>query len=124
MKNSKKILLVDDEQDMIYAVRMRLEAEGYEVSVGTNGQEALNKIRIEKPDLIILDLMLPKIDGYKVCRMIKFDKKFAKIPIIICTARIQNEDIKLGFEVGADAYMTKPFDTAVLLNKIKELLNQ
>jgi len=124
MNNEKKILLVDDEQDMVYAVKMQLEAEGFSVLTAKDGQEGLDKARKENPDLVILDLMLPKIDGYKVCRMLKFDEKYKKIPIIIYTARAQAVDEKLGYEVGADAYMTKPFDPKKLLAKINELLNR
>ena len=123
MSNKKKILLVDDEQDMVYAVKMQLEADGFQVLTAKDGQEGLDKARKENPGLIILDLMLPKIDGYKVCRMLKFDEKYKKIPIIIYTARAQAVDEKLGYEVGADAYMTKPFDPKKLLAKINELLN-
>ena len=120
--SKKKILLVDDEKDMVYAVKLQLEAHRFEVLTAHDGQEGLDKARREKPDLIILDLMLPKIDGYKVCRMLKFDEKYRKIPIIIFTARIQKSDEKLGFEVGADAYLTKPFEPKMLLDKIKQLL--
>lgn len=123
MNNKKKILLVDDEQDMVYAVKMQLEASGFKVLTAQDGQEGLDKARKENPDLIILDLMLPRIDGYKVCRMLKFDEKYKNIPVIIYTARAQEADEKLGYEVGANAYMTKPFDPRKLLAKINELLN-
>ncbi|MFA6358234.1 MAG: response regulator [Candidatus Omnitrophota bacterium] len=118
----KKILVVDDELDLVVMLSMRLEANEYQVSTAFDGQDALDKARTEKPDLIILDLMLPKIDGYKVCRMLKFDEKYKYIPIILFTARTQESDIKLGQEVGADAYLTKPFEPQVLLEKIKELI--
>ncbi|MDD5355218.1 MAG: response regulator [Candidatus Omnitrophica bacterium] len=118
---NKKILVVDDETQLVEMVKMRLEANGYDVIVAYDGQDGLDKARQEKPDLIILDLMLPKIDGYKVCRMLKFDEKYKNIPIIMFTARAQAEDEKLGKEVGADAYVTKPFEPQVLLGKIKSL---
>ncbi len=118
----KKILLVDDEPQIVEMAKMRLEAGGYGVITAYDGKEGLEKARKEKPDLIILDLMLPKIDGYKICRMLKFDAEYGKIPIILFTARVQAEDRKLGEEVGADAYITKPFDGQVLLAKIEELL--
>ena len=118
----KKILIVDDEPELVEMVKIRLESYKYEVIVAYDGQEALKKARQEKPDLIILDLMLPKIDGYKVCRMLKFDEEYKKIPIIMFTARSQESDEKLGYECGADAYITKPFEPAVLLAKIKELV--
>ncbi len=120
--DKKRLLLVDDEKDMSYAVTLQLEANNYEVLTAYDGREALEKARKEKPDLIILDLMLPKLDGYKVCRMLKFDEKYKKIPIILFSARTQEEDIKLGGEVGGDAYIAKPFEAGVLLSKIKELL--
>jgi len=117
-----RILIVDDEEQLVEMVKLRLEANGYEVIAAYDGQEALDKARNERPDLIILDLMLPKIDGYKVCRMLKFDEKYKSIPIILFTARAQESDEKMGFEVGADAYITKPFEPQVLLAKIKELI--
>jgi len=121
---AKRILLVDDERDLVDMVKMRLEAGGFEVSTAFDGQEALDKARKEKPDLIILDLMLPKMDGYKVCRMLKFDEKYKKIPIILFTARAQDNDKQLGTEVGADGYITKPFEPQVLLSKINELIGK
>jgi len=120
--DKKKILLVEDEKDMAYAVSLQLEAKGYEIIIACDGQEGLNKARAENPDLVILDLMLPKIDGYKVCRMLKFDNKYKDIPVILFTARAQDSDRKTGREVGADAYITKPFEPKELLDKIRELL--
>ena len=124
MASKKRILLVDDEKQLVEMMQMRLEAGGYAVLSAYDGQEALDKARTEKPDLIILDLMLPKVDGYKVCRMLKFDEKYKNIPVILFSARAQEEDIKLGKEVGAEAYITKQFDPAILLAKIKELLKE
>lgn len=121
--DKKRILLVDDEKDLAYAVGLQLEANNFEVLLASDGQEALDIARRKKPDLIILDLMLPKIDGFKVCRMLKFDEKYKNIPIILFTARAQEADKKLGKEVGADSYITKPFDSKELLDKIKEFIN-
>jgi len=120
----KKILVVDDEIQLVEMVKSRLQANGYIVLTAGDGQEALEKARKEKPDLIILDLMLPKIDGYKVCRMLKFDEKYKKIPILMFTARAQESDKKLGEEVGADGYITKPFEPSVLISKIHELIGK
>src|SRR3989338_4794951 len=122
--DKKIILLVDDEVQLVEVVKMRLEANNYEVILAYDGQEALDKARKAKPDLIILDLMLPKMDGYKVCRMLKFDEKYKNIPIIMFTARAQDSDEKLGYEVGADAYIVKPFEPEMLLDKIAELLSK
>ena len=118
----KRVLIVDDEQDMVFGLQMMLEAGGFEVISAFDGQEALLKAREKNPDLIVLDLMLPKLDGYKVCRMLKFDEKYRKIPIIMLTARTSEDEEKMGFEVGANAYLTKPFEQDALLAKIKELL--
>lgn len=120
----KKILLVDDEPQLVEMVKMRLEANNYEVILARDGEQALEKARGEKPDLIILDIMLPKLDGYKVCRMLKFDDKYSSIPVIMFTARSQESEKSMGEEVGADAYIIKPFEPQMLLSKIKELLKE
>jgi two-component system, OmpR family, alkaline phosphatase synthesis response regulator PhoP len=122
--SKKRILIVDDEKDLVYGVSLQLETSGFEVLVAYDGQEGLDKARKEKPDLIILDLMLPKIDGFKVCRMLKFDEKYKKIPIILFTVRAQESDKQTAAEVCADAYITKPFEPQVLLDKIEELLRR
>lgn len=120
----KKILLVDDEDNIVTILEARLMANGYDVVTASDGQEGLAKARSEKPDLIILDIMLPKLDGYKVCRMLKFDDQYKHIPIILFSARTQDSDMETGKQQGADAYITKPFQPAALLNKIKELMPQ
>lgn len=122
--SGKRILLVDDEAQLVEMVVMRLEASGYEIITAVDGQEGLDKARQVNPDLIILDLMLPKIDGYKVCRMLKFDEKYKNIPILMFSARAQEQDRQMGLHVGADAYITKPFDPKSLLEKIEELLSK
>ncbi|MFC1666480.1 response regulator transcription factor [Candidatus Omnitrophota bacterium] len=120
----KKILVVDDEPQLVEMLKMRLDAANYDVIVAHDGFEALDKARKEKPDLILLDIMLPKMDGYRVCRTLKFDERYKDIYIIIFTARVQEKDRKTGEEVGADAYIVKPFESHVLLGKIKELLKE
>lgn len=120
--DKKRILVVDDEKDLVETVTLRLNSVGYEVISAYDGPQALQKARKEKPDLIILDLMLPRMDGYKVCGLLKADKRYNKIPIIMFTARAQEEYKKLGEEAGADAYITKPFEPQALLGKIQELL--
>ncbi len=121
-KDTKRILVVDDEEDIVKLVKMYLEHHRYEIITANDGQEGLRKAKAEKPDLIVLDLMLPRMDGYKVCGLLKKDTRYAKTPIILFTAKAQEKDIKLGQEVGADAYITKPFEPEILLAKIKELL--
>jgi DNA-binding response OmpR family regulator len=120
----KKILVVDDEADLVETIRFPLEMEGFNVLVSYNGEDALNQARKEKPDLILLDLMLPKLDGYKVCRLLKFDERYKHIPILMLTAKTQEKDKLLGKETGADEYITKPFDIDELIKKVKGYLNQ
>jgi DNA-binding response OmpR family regulator len=122
--NKKKILLVEDEKVLIETVTLRLETNGYEVISAYDGFEGLEKAKKEKPDLIILDLMLPKMDGYKVCGLLKADTRYNKIPIIMFTARAQESDKKMGQDMGADAYITKPFEPQLLLEKIRQLLKE
>jgi len=117
-----KILLVDDEESIVEMVRKRLEASGYDVVVAMDGQEALDKARKENPDLIILDLMLPKMNGYEVCTMLKQDEQYKKIPILLFTARAQQKDEELGYECGADGFIRKPFEAQELLKQIRSLL--
>ena len=117
----KKILVVDDEVDLVETVRFPLEMEGFDVLVSYNGEDALNQARKEKPDLIILDLMLPKLDGYKVCRLLKFDERYKHIPILMLTAKTQEKDKILGKETGADEYITKPFEMDYLMEKVKSV---
>src|SRR4030066_1931740 len=104
----KKILIVDDEVDLVETVRFPLEIEGFDTLVSYNGEDGLNRERKEKRDLIILDLMLPKLDGYKVCRLLKFDERYKHIPILMLTAKTQEKDKILGKETGADENITKP----------------
>jgi DNA-binding response OmpR family regulator len=120
----KKILVVDDEVDLVETVRFPLEMEGYHVLVSYNGEDALNQARKENPDLILLDLMLPKLDGYKVCRLLKFDERYKHIPILMLTAKTQEKDKALGLETGADEYITKPFEMDYLMEKVKAYLSK
>ncbi len=122
--NSKKVLIVDDEVDLVETVRFPLEMAGYHVLVSYNGEDALNQARKEKPDLILLDLMLPKLDGYKVCRLLKFDDRYKHIPILMLTAKTQEKDKTLGMETGANEYITKPFEMDDLLRKVKAYLSK
>jgi DNA-binding response OmpR family regulator len=120
----KKILVVDDEVDLVETVRFPLEMEGFDVLVSYNGEDALDQARKESPDLIILDLMLPKLDGYKVCRLLKFDERYKHIPILMLTAKTQEKDKTLGMETGANEYITKPFEMDYLMEKVKAYLNK
>lgn len=122
--NTKRILVVDDESDLVVMISTALKHKGYEVITASDGQEGLDKAKTEKPDLIVLDLMLPRINGYKVCGLLKKDTRYAKIPIILLTAKANAEDIELGKKVGADAYVTKPYERETLLSKIEELIKE
>ncbi|MFA5144307.1 MAG: response regulator [Candidatus Omnitrophota bacterium] len=121
--DKKKILLVDDEKDLVSTMVYQLQAAGYDVITAYDGLDGLEKGKKEKVDLIILDLMLPKMDGYKVCALLKKDSRYSRIPIILFTARAQDSDIRMGEEAGANAYVVKPFDSKMLLKKIEELIN-
>jgi DNA-binding response OmpR family regulator len=118
----KKILLIEDDADILKTTTVFLKREGFEIITSVDGLDGLHKARTEKPDLIILDIMLPGLDGYKICRMLKFDANYKHIPIVVFTARAQKSDESLGKEVGADVYITKPFEPQVLIEKIKGLL--
>jgi DNA-binding response OmpR family regulator len=120
----KKILVVDDQVDLVKTIQFSLELEGYQVLVSYNGEDALNQARKENPNLILLDIMLPKLDGYKVCRLLKFDEKYKHIPILMLTAKAQEKDKVLGTETGADEYITKPFDIDELMGKVKTYLSK
>ena len=117
-----KILLVDDEPDILQVVALRLRTAGYEVITGRDGQEAIALVRQHQPDLVILDVMMPKLNGFQVARMIKLDKKLKDIPVFLLTARTQPSDKTTGTHVGADEYITKPFDMKVLVERINTWL--
>lgn len=122
MTQKKRILVIDDEEDLVNLLTVRLEADGYEVLIALDGQAGLDKAHEERPDLILLDVMMPIMDGYQVCRFLKFDDELKNIPVIMLTARIQEKDKKIGQNVGADAYLTKPFDLNELSRKIRAYL--
>ena len=117
-----RVLVVDDEADLVRILQLGLQAIGYHVETASDGQEALKKARETKPDIILLDLMLPKLDGYKVCRLLKFDERYKNIPIIILSARTQEGDQLLAMEMGANRFITKPYDFAEVLSHIETLL--
>ena len=120
----KRILIIEDQPPIINMLKMRLEAHHYEVITATDGQAGLERAQKENPSLIILDVMLPKMSGYKVCQVLKADPKYNSIPIIISSGRTPQEIKKVSQEVGADAYVSKPFEAEVLLAKMKELLEK
>jgi DNA-binding response OmpR family regulator len=117
-----RVLVVDDEPDLIHILEFGLKAAGYQVDVAADGQEGLKKARELRPDIILLDLMLPKLDGYKVCRLLKFDERYRQIPIIILSARTQEGDQALAKEMGANLFVTKPYEFAEILGHVEALL--
>jgi len=118
----KKILIADDHAEVVELVRVTLEGEDYEIVDASNGKEALKKVRLEKPDLVLLDVVMPKMDGFEVCRKLKKDPQTKEIPIIMLTAKAQEVEKEKGREVGASDYITKPFSPSALLTKIEEIL--
>ncbi len=119
---AKTLLLVDDEPDLRESLAIRLKASGYRVVTASDGLEALKTARLLSPDLILLDVMLPRMDGYKVARLLKFDQRYSRIPILILSARGQDLDKELAVSAGADDYLVKPFSSADLLARIEKLL--
>lgn len=124
MGGSKKILVVEDDLVTQKVLSARLEITGYDVITAVDGEEALNKARKENPDAVVLDLMLPKMTGYEVCRMLKFDDKYKRIPIIILSSLDQQDEREKAVKAGADAYFIKPFDLKLLLAKIEDFLGE
>ena len=118
---NEKILVVDDDSNICELLRLYLEKEGYAVKIVNDGVSAVNAFKQESPDLMILDIMLPKLDGWQVCREIR---KFSDKPIIMLTAKGETFDKVLGLELGADDYMTKPFDTKEMVARIKAVLRR
>ena len=119
-----KILVVDDEIYIVHILDFSLGMEGYDVVTALDGEQALERIQSEKPDLIVLDIMMPKLDGYEVCKTIKSDPATKQIPVILLSAKGRNVDQKMGFDVGADDYITKPFSPRKLVERINQLLGQ
>lgn len=122
MASNKTILLIEDEPEFRMALRMRLETNGYEVIEAEDGAMGLDMARNKNPDLIMLDIMLPKMDGFKVARLLKFDEKHRHIPIIMLSARAQQSDKETGLSVGGDAYLTKPYKPQEMLDTVARLL--
>lgn len=118
----KKILIIEDERDMVTGLQFNLEARDYSVIAAFDGESGYHKALEEKPDLLILDLMLPKLNGYEVCKLLK--KEVPDLPIIMLTAKSQEAEIVTGLELGADDYITKPFSVLELLARIKALLRR
>ena len=118
------ILVADDEPPLLRLMEFIIAREGHVMVGAANGEEALAKARETRPDLVLLDIMMPRIDGYEVARRLRADSEFAKIPIIMLSAKAQEEDIRKGKEVGVDEYITKPFEPDYLAAMIKKCLDR
>lgn len=120
----EKILIVEDERDIVRMLEYNLKKDGFRTAVARNGEEAITAARSERPALVLLDLMLPGIDGLEVCRTLKKDRKTAAIPVIMLTAKSQEADKVVGLELGADDYVTKPFSPRELIARIRAVLRR
>ena len=123
MTDKKLLLLVEDDLYSSETLKFALEAKGHEVVLATNGKDALSLVREKHPQLVILDIMLPKMDGYHFCRLVKFDARFKDIPVIIVSSKIQEADKKLGIACGGNEYVTKPYDINNLVNLVENHLS-
>lgn len=118
------VLVADDDRDILDLLAFRLGRAGYEVVSASDGEEALRLAVERKPDLAVLDVMMPKLDGYEVTRRMRADESTKRIPVILLTARVQEHDVARGFEVGADDYMKKPFSPAELRARVQAIIGR
>ena len=120
----KQILIVDDEPGVVVPLQFLMEQQGYNVMTAQRGEDALDLIYQYKPDLVLLDIMLPGIDGYEVCEIVRLNPNYRDVKIIFLTAKSSEVEFAKGMALGADAYITKPFSNAALVAKVKELLEK
>ncbi len=120
---AKKILIADDEQNIVISLEFLMKREGFTVCIAADGQEAIDKIRSETPDLVLLDIMMPRKNGYEVCQEIRSDPQLQGTRILMLTAKGREMEVTKGLAMGADAYMTKPFSTRELVTRVKSLLD-
>jgi len=118
----KKILIADDEQNIVISVEFLMRREGYEVSVAADGEAALERIRADRPDLVLLDVMMPKKSGFEVCQEVKSNPELQSVRILMLTAKGRDTEVAKGLALGADAYMTKPFSTKELVERVRSML--
>jgi two-component system sensor histidine kinase ChiS len=118
----KRILVVDDEADIRNLINIFLRGKGYEVTTASNGDEALTKAALEKPDLVLLDILMPEMSGFDVCTSLKKNADTARVPVIMCSVLARNEDRTKAFQVGAASYLTKPFNFEAAARVIEDIL--
>lgn len=119
---SKKILIVDDEPNIVLSIEFLMKREGYDVATAKDGQEALDILDEINPNLVILDVMMPRKNGFEVCSEVRANAAFSRLPILMLSAKGREAEVKKGLSLGADAYITKPFSTHDLVAKVNELL--
>jgi len=122
--STKKILIVEDERDILQLVKLYLEKEGYRTLTAANGKDGLATALSDHPDLVVLDLMLPEMDGLEVCKRLRAEPKTAALPILMLTAKAEESDTVIGLELGADDYVTKPFSPKTLVSRVKALFRR
>lgn len=118
----KKILVVDDDPYILMSLEFLMKKNGYDVMVARNGTEALDLVEKQLPDLVLLDIMMPDVDGYEICKHIKSSKKLKEAKVVFMSAKSKETDIKKGYDLGASLYITKPFSTREMMKQIKELI--
>jgi two-component system alkaline phosphatase synthesis response regulator PhoP len=119
--NNKRVLVVDDERHIVRLIQVNLEREGYQVLTAFDGKDGLQKVKTEKPDLVVLDVMMPYMDGFEVLKSMKADPQTAGIPVIMLTAKAQDADVFRGWSSGVDCYLTKPFNPMELLTFVRRI---
>ena len=119
---SKRILIVDDEPNIVISLEFLMKREGFEVAVARDGEEGLQAIRSQRPDLVVLDVMMPKLNGFEVCEAVRADRDLDEVRILMLTAKGREAEMKKGLGLGADAYVSKPFSTHALVEKVNALL--
>lgn len=119
---ASRVLIADDEQNILISLEFLMKREGFEVSIAQDGQEAIDRIRQSPPDLVLLDVMMPKRSGFEVCQEIKSDAALQDVKVLMLTAKGRDTEVAKGLALGADAYMTKPFSTKELVEKVRSLL--
>ncbi len=123
MSTTKKILVVDDDPYILMSLEFLMKKNGFEVMVARNGTEALDIVEKQVPDIVLLDIMMPDVDGYAICKHIKSSKKLKEAKVVFMSAKSKETDIRKGYDLGASLYVTKPFSTRQLLKQVQELIS-